>query len=183
MQLSLEEGYIRDYQETDIAALVQYANNRSIWKNLTDRFPHPYTDADAQAWLEFVQQQETPTYFAIATEEELIGGIGFELQTGIHCKTARLGYWLGEPFWGKGIVSEAVRAMTDYAFTHHDLERIYANVFETNLAAVRVLEKGGFLYEARLRKHVFKDGKILDLLIYAILRNEWQTKLKPSQPS
>ena len=172
MKLSFGEWHIRSYEEDDVSAIVKYANNQKIWRNLTDRFPHPYTEDDGRAWIQFVREQETETYFAIATEEELIGGIGFELRAGIHRKTARLGYWLGEPYWGKGIVTEAVRAMTEHAFTNHDLIRIYAYVFETNLASVRVLEKAGYMFEARLRKDVFKDNKIQDVMIYAILKDE-----------
>ncbi len=176
MKLSFgDEWYMRNFDDSDIPALVKYANNRNVWINLTDQFPHPYTEASAQEWIQHVRIQKIETNFAIATEEELIGGIGFEQLKGIHCKSATLGYWLGEPYWRKGIVTGAVRAMTEYIFTRHDIARIGAGVFSTNLASVRVLEKAGYTYEARLRKHVFKDGKILDLMIYAILRDEWQT--------
>ena len=178
MKLSFGEWCIRSYDDSDIPAIVKYANNRNVWKTLTDHFPHPYTETDAHQWIQYVRNQEFETNFAIATEEELIGGIGFEFLEDIHCKTASLGYWLGEPYWGKGIVTEAVRAATDYAFTHHNLVRIQAGVFDSNLASVRVLEKAGYIYEARLRKHVFKDGKIQDLMIYAILWDEWKTSTK-----
>ena len=176
MKRSFGEWSIRSYEESDIPAVVKYGNNRNVWKRLTDIFPSPYTETDAKAWIELVQSQETETNFAIATEKELIGSIGFDLFEGIHCKTAALGYWLGEPYWGKGIVSDAVRAMTDYIFTHHDVVRIQASVFNSNLASARVLEKAGYTFEACLRKHVFKDNQVLDLLIYSILRHEWENR-------
>lgn len=176
MKLSIgDEYYIRSFEDSDIPAIAKYANNRNIWINLTNKFPHPYTEADAQAWIRHVKAQEVETNFAIASKEELIGGIGFELQADVHCKSAMLGYWLGEPYWGKGAITRAVCAMTDYAFTHHNLVRIYAGVFDYNPASARVLEKAGYVCEGRLRKSVFKDNKSADMLVYAILREEWQT--------
>lgn len=168
--------HIRSYEETDVAAVARHADNRNIWINLTDRFPHPYTEADARKWIQYVQQKDPETNFAIASETEVIGGIGFELLEDVHCKTATIGYWLGESFWGKGIVTRALRALTTYAFSHYDLVRISAGVFEYNPASARVLEKVGYTYEARLRRHVFKDGKIADMLLYAILKNEWENR-------
>ena len=176
MKLAVGEWYIRSYEDTDVAALVKYANNRKIWLMLTHIFPHPYTLEDAHSWLDIVKQQTIETNFTISTEEELIGTIGFKLFEGVHCKTAELGYWLGEPHWGKGIMTETVRAMTDYMFTNHDFVRIQAAVFESNPGSARVLEKSGYTYEARLRKHVYKDDTLQDLLIFALLRNEWEQR-------
>jgi ribosomal-protein-alanine N-acetyltransferase len=176
MKRSLGNGYsIRSFEDSDIPAIAKYANNRNIWINLTNKFPYPYTEADAQIWIQHVKTQEIETNFAIASKEESIGGIGFELQADVHRKSAMLGYWLGQPYWGKGITTRAVCAITEYAFTHHDLVRIYAGVFAYNLASARVLEKAGYICEGRLRKSVFKDGKSTDMLVYAILREEWQT--------
>lgn len=176
MNLAVGEWYVRSYEDTDAAALVKYANNRKIWLMLTHVFPHPYTEEDARCWLNVVKQQTLETNFAISTEAELIGTIGFKLFEGVHCKTAELGYWLGEPHWGKGIMTQVVRAMTDYIFTNHDFARIQAAVFESNPGSVRVLEKNGFCYEGRLRKHVWKDEKLQDVLICGILRNEWKQR-------
>jgi RimJ/RimL family protein N-acetyltransferase len=90
----------------------------------------------------------------------------------IHCKAAELGYWLGESFWGRGIISEAVTAFTDYAFGTFDLQRIYAEPFAINRASARVLEKAGFVCEGRLRASVFKDGNRLDSFLYARVRED-----------
>jgi ribosomal-protein-alanine N-acetyltransferase len=174
MKLSFGEWCVRNYEDRDIPALAKYANNRKIWLNLLDQFPHPYTKTDARNWLQHVRSQEYETHFAIASEIELIGSIGFQVRKDVHCKMIEIGYWLGEPFWGKGIATRALRAMTDYAFTQHDLVRIQAGVFDYNPASARVLEKAGYTFEARLRRSVFKDGKIVDMLLYAILRDEWQ---------
>ncbi|GAK55710.1 GCN5-related N-acetyltransferase [Candidatus Vecturithrix granuli] len=176
MKLAVGKWYIRSYEDADVAALVKYANNRKIWLMLTHLFPHPYTEEDARSWLDIVKHQMVETNFAISTADELIGTIGFKLFEGVHCKTAELGYWLGEPYWGQGIMTEAARAMTEYMFTHHNIVRIQACIFESNPGSVRVLEKNGFCYEGRLRKHVWKDEKLQDLLIYGILRHEWEQR-------
>ena len=138
----------------DAAALRRYANNRKIWINLRDVFPHPYTLQDAIAFLGCVAQEKPETAFAIATPTEAIGGIGLRLGVDVHRKTAELGYWLGEPFWGRGIVSEALAAFTRYAFETFDLQRIYAEPFADNAASVRVLEKAGFTCEGRMRRSI-----------------------------
>ena len=175
MNISLANGWsIRSFEESDIPSLVKYANNRHVWKNLMETFPHPYTETDAQDWITHVRSQEPETNFAIASEEELIGGIGFDIQRDVHRKSSSLGYWLGEPFWGQGIATRAVTAITHYIFQNYDIVRIYASVFYWNPASGRVLEKAGYIYEGRLRKHVYKDNRITDLLMYAILRDEWQ---------
>jgi RimJ/RimL family protein N-acetyltransferase len=123
-----------------------------------------------------VKHQAIETNFAISTAEELIGGIGFKLFQGVHRQTAEVGYWLGEPFWGKGIMTTTVRAMTEYIFSTYDLVRIQAGVFESNPASARVLEKAGYQYEGRLRKHVSKADTLQDLLLFALLRDEWEER-------
>ena len=170
MQLDIGEWQVRSWRPEDEGAIVKYANNRKVWINLRDRFPHPYTAKDARDWIQSATQQNPETHFAIASAQEAIGGIGFRLQEDVHRRSAEIGYWLGEPFWGKGIATRALCALTEYAFTHFDLVRIYATVFEWNPASARVLEKAGYQYEGRLRKSVTKDGKTIDQLLYALLR-------------
>jgi RimJ/RimL family protein N-acetyltransferase len=146
MRLELERGVcIRSYRAGDAPALVAYADNRSVSRNLRDRFPYPYTPQAADGWLRHVATQEPETSFAIATAKELIGGIGLELGEDVHHRTAEIGFWLGEPFWGRGIVTDAVTAFTPWAFERFDLLRIWAGVFESNPASARVLEKAGDL--------------------------------------
>ena len=111
-------GGIRSWSSHDQAALVKYANNRKVWLNLRDAFPHPYTESSAAAFLEMVARQSPTTYFAIATPEEAIGGIGISLHQDVHRLSAEMGYWLGEPYWGKGVMTEAVAKFTEYAFEH-----------------------------------------------------------------
>lgn len=171
MKLDLGGGYlIRSFEPTDQGAMVKYANNRKVWLGLRDMFPHPYTGDDAIAWLKRVAADDLETHYAIATSAELIGGIGMTIKTDIHRRSAELGYWLGEPFWGKGVATRAVTQFTEYAFSSFDITRLYAEVFSNNTASIRVLEKVGYVYEGCQRKHVIKDGKLLDMLIYAVIR-------------
>jgi ribosomal-protein-alanine N-acetyltransferase len=168
--LTLRSCVIRPWTLDDAVAVQRYANNRKIWLNLRELFPHPYTLEDAHAFLGFVLKEEPRTTFALATESEAIGCIGLRLGSDVHRKTAEMGYWLGEPFWGRGIMTEAVTAFTRFAFHTFDLHRIFAQPFASNTASVRVLEKAGFMCEGRLRANVFKDGKVLDTFLYARVR-------------
>jgi RimJ/RimL family protein N-acetyltransferase len=164
-------GYIiRDWAPSDEAAIVKYADNRKIWLNLDDRFPHPYTAADAREWIA-LSNREPVTNFAIATEKEAVGGIGLRLLEGIFLRSAELGYWLGEPYWGKGIASAAVPVVVDFGFRELDLVRLQALVFARNTASAHVLEKCGFRLEGRLVKGIYKNGENIDGLMYARLRD------------
>ena len=174
MEIRFGEYALRSWSWDDAPALVRYANNRKIWLNVRDAFPHPYAEEDADAWLELVVDQDPPTSLTIATESEAIGGIGFSLRDDVRLRTAEIGYWLAEPFWGRGIATDAVRAIVDYAFANFDLTRIEAYVFEWNPASCRVLEKAGFIQEARLKKRVTKDGKTIDEFLYGLVREQSQ---------
>ena len=170
MEIPAGSCVLRPWQRGDEHALVKYANNRNVWINLKDHFPHPYTMEDAEAWVQSQQDRDTPTNFAIANADEAIGAIGLRLQGDVFRRSAEVGYWLGEPFWGQGIATQALRALTEYAFTTFDLVRLYATVKEWNPASARVLEKCGFTLEGRLRKSATKDGKTIDTLLYALVR-------------
>ena len=171
MKIEFGEYGIRDWVAEDAGSIAQYANNRKIAIWLRDRFPYPYTESDAQVFLSAVAQQGVRTTFAIATEEQAIGGIGLEFGTDVHRFTAELGYWLGEPFWGRGIVTDAVRHFTAWTFENFEVHRIFATVFDGNHGSVRVLEKAGFRREGRLRASVFKNGRIMDQLLYARIKD------------
>jgi len=170
MELELSKSRLRPWKPGDEESLVRHANNRVIWRNLRDAFPHPYTLANAQHWIRSANPATPVTNFAIVVDGTAVGGIGLVLKDDVFRRSAEIGYWLGEEYWGRGIVTEAVRAVTDYAFATFDLCRVYAGVFEWNPASMRVLEKAGYEYECRMRKSVFKDGEIIDELIYAIVR-------------
>lgn len=168
--LKLKSSIVRPWSPQDANSLQRYADNRKIWINLRDMFPHPYSPENANAFLGFVLKEDPNTTFAIATESEAIGCIGLRLGNDVHRKSAELGYWLGEPFWGRGIMTQAVQQFTGWAFETFDLQRIFAEPFAGNTASIRVLEKAGFICEGRLRSNIFKDGKIMDSLLYAHVR-------------
>ena len=171
MELALAGGSIREWRPHDAASLARHADSRKVWRNVRDHFPHPYTLADAETWIERATGERPPTQFAIEVEGEAAGGIGVFLQRDVERRSAELGYWLGEAYWGRGVMTEAVRRFTPAAFEAFDLLRIYAVVFEWNPASCRVLEKAGFALEGRLRRAVVKDGVILDQFLYAALRD------------
>jgi RimJ/RimL family protein N-acetyltransferase len=170
---------IRGFKRRDVAALAKHANNPNVSHHLRDAFPYPYTRRDARIWVEAAMAQEVESHFAIATKDELIGGVGFHPQEDVHRRSAELGYWLGEAFWGRGIASQAVPVVVAHAFREFDLVRIFAYVFEGNAASERVLEKAGFVCEGVLRQSVFKQGRMLDQKLYALLREEWQQRQPP----
>ena len=172
MILDCGDFILRPLRAGDEASLVENANDREVWRNLRDRFPHPYTLADAAEWIRLVEAQpRPPMQFGVILGDAAIGGIGLEKRADVHRKTAEIGYWLGRRHWGKGIATAAVRRLTEHAFAAFDLERLEAAVFAWNPASARVLEKAGYRLEARLERSVFKDGELTDTLLYVRLRD------------
>lgn len=170
MELALAGCRIRSWEPGDAPSLSRHADNRKIWRNVRDHFPHPYTLADAEGWIERAREAVPETQFAIEVDGEAAGGVGFFLQQDVARRSAELGYWLGEAHWGRGLMTDVVRAMTAWGFERFDLLRIYAQVFEWNPGSCRVLEKAGYVLEARMRRAVVKDGHVLDQLLYATVR-------------
>jgi len=171
MNLDCGKCLVRDWRVTDKESLVRFANNRKVWRNLAHRFPHPYTAESADSWFALLAGRQLPTHWALEIEGVAAGGIGIDPGEGIYAKNAVFGYWLAEPFWGRGIMTSAVRCTVEYVFAHFDLARLVSPVFEWNPASMRVLEKCGFVREAVLRKSVFKDGQLIDEVVYARLRD------------
>ena len=174
MRLPIGKGdvLIRSYENGDVAAIMKYANNAAIAGQLLDHFPHPYTEEAAHEWLQAAHEQDPEVSFALATPNELIGGIGLLLRDDVFRRTAEVGYWLGEPFWGQGVATRALQVFTRWAFRELDFARIQAHVYEINPASCRVLEKAGFSLEGRLRKGAFKNGRLMDLFLYALLPDD-----------
>lgn len=161
---------VREWQPSDKAALVAAANNRNVWRNMHHRFPHPFTQSDATSWFSLLTAMLEPTHWAIEVNGIAVGGVGVDLGEGIYAKSGHFGYWLGEPYWGRGIMTAAARAASDYALNHFGLVRLEAPVFDWNPASMRVLEKVGFVREGILRKSVFKEGQLIDQVLYALVR-------------
>ena len=171
MRIEIGQWQVRSFRPDDAEALARNANNRNVSRNMRDTFPYPYRLSDAREWIDFATTQSPEANFAIASDRELIGGIGITLQSDVNRHSAEIGYWLGEPHWGQGIATAALLAMTDWAFAQFDLVRLYGEVFEWNPASGRVLEKAGYELEGRLRRSIVKDGQIMDALLYAIVRD------------
>jgi len=169
MHLQLKTCTLRSWRLSDAESLVKYANNRNIWLNLRDRFPHPYTPRDALAFFDSILGKEPETVFAIDVGGEAIGGVGFALQKDVDRVSAELGYWIAEPFWGRGIATEVVKVMTSYALERHQLTRVFGMPFSRNVASCRVLEKAGYVFEGSLRRSAIKDGVIVDQCLYAFI--------------
>lgn len=170
MRLELSRCVLRSWRLEDATALAEGANNRSVWLTLRDLMPHPYTIDDARAYLQRVAADEAERSFCIEVDGAAVGGIGIHPREDVHRYTAELGYWLAEPFWDRGIMTEVVRALTEHSLATEPLNRIFAEVYANNPASARVLEKAGFVYEGRLRQNVVKDGQILDSLLYSRVR-------------
>ena len=159
---------LRPWREGDEPSLVRHANNYEVWRSLRDRFPRPYTRADAEWWVAFARRQERQAQFAIEVDGEAAGGIGLALKSDIERRSAEIGYWLGEAFWGRGIVTAAARALTAYGFEAFDLARIFAVPFANNHASIRILEKCGYVREGTMRRSTIKEGVVLDQALYAV---------------
>ena len=167
MHLVLKRCTIRPWRLDDAESLAKRANNRKVWLGVRDLFPYPYTIDDAHEFLQKKIAEQSATIFCIEIDGAAVGGIGVHPGQDVHRHTATLGYWLGEEFWGRGIMTEAVGAVTDFCFDNFPLRRISAEVFANNPASARVLEKAGFIFEGRLKNNVVKDGQVLDSLLYA----------------
>lgn len=166
------EFHLRSWRDTDFTSMVKHANNINIAKWLTDQFPHPYTEEDAKNYLQAVAENSPTQVFAIDVKGEAVGSIGIFPQADIHRKNAEVGYWLSEDYWGLGIMPRAIQEMVEYGFKTFDIVRIFARPFSTNKGSQRVLEKAGFILEAKLKKALYKNGEYLDEYIYAFLSPE-----------
>ena len=173
MASTRESIEIRLWQRGDEEVLTKLADNRRIWRNLTNRFPHPYDLASAVAWIGTANSQpQDAQHLAIIVEKEIVGAVGFQRLQDLSTRTAEIGYWIGEPFWGRGIATQALELATELAFKNYDFVRLQAGVLAWNPASCRVLEKVGYSLEGRLRKQIYKDGEVCDQIMYALLRED-----------
>ncbi len=161
------EVIIRPLTISDRHRLVEFANNENVARNLRDAFPHPYTLHDATEFIERCAHQSPAMVFAIVFNGLYVGNIGLHQGVDVYRKTAELGYLLDENFWNKGIMTRAVNLICEYGFKELNLVKIWAGIFDFNIASKSVLEKGGFKLEAILEKAVFKNNQIGDEYRYA----------------
>jgi RimJ/RimL family protein N-acetyltransferase len=172
IELRSRECVVRTFRPEDAASLARHGNNRRIWENLRDRFPHPYTEAHASGYIaHLLSAHDDEPSFAIDVDGEAVGGISLQPGIDVERVSAEIGYWLGESVWGRGVATSAIRLVTDYGFTRRRLERVFAVPFVTNVASCRVLEKAGYQREGTMRRSAIKDGRIMDQHLYAKTRN------------
>ncbi len=162
---------LRPWHINDLESLVLHANNPRIAQFMTDGFPHPYNKEAGKKFIEFATADDPVHIFAIEVAGNAVGGIGIHPQQDIYRKNAEIGYWLGEKYWNKGIITKALNQVVEIAFNEFNIERVFARPFGTNKASQKVLEKCGFTLESVLKKTIFKNGEYMDELIYAKRKN------------
>lgn len=165
---------IRKWNLADAADLAAALSNKKVQDNLRDGLPYPYTEQDGEDYISAMLSADADDTFAFAitVDERVVGSIGVFRQGNIHRQTAEMGYYIAQGYWGKGIMTEAVKQTCEFVFGNSDIIRIYAEPFAYNTASCRVLEKAGFQYEGTLRSNAVKNGKIIDMKMYSLLKEE-----------
>lgn len=169
---------LREWILEDAPPLAKFIDNPNVQNNLRDGIPYPYTEKDAEEYIKGVLSQQPGTIFAraILADGSVVGSISVSRKDNVHRLTAELGYFLAEPYWGRGITSEAIRQITAFIFSNTDIVRIFAEPYAYNIASCRALEKAGYVYEGTLRKNAIKNGKFLDMKMYAIIKPDDDTE-------
>ncbi|MDR1619330.1 MAG: GNAT family N-acetyltransferase [Clostridiales bacterium] len=169
MRVSIRPWQLSD--ATDIAAII---NNKKVQDNLRDGIAYPYSVKDGEDFIASMLNAEEGTVFAFAitADGRVAGSIGAFRQTNIHSRTAEMGYYIGEGYWGMGVCTKAVKLVCRHVFENSDIIRIYAEPFACNAASCRVLEKAGFQYEGTLRSNAVKNGHIIDMRMYSIIKTD-----------
>ena len=170
MEISPGDIRLRSFEESDVKRMIELANNENISRNLRDGFPHPYTKKHAKEFIDKCRALEPQTVFAIEYLGEYVGNIGLVKGNDVYRKSAEVGYFIGEEYWGKGIATAALALACEYAFTTLDVVRVHAGVYEHNLASQRVLEKCGFVKEGVFKKAVYKKDNFLNEVRFAKLQ-------------
>ena len=163
---------LREWKLTDAKALVSVINNKKILDNLRDGIPYPYTENDGKDFINGMLSADKNSTFAFVVEVagKAVGSVSVFRQNNIHFRTAELGYYLAEEYWGKGIMTEAVKQVCKYIFDNSDILRIYAEPFADNVASCRVLEKAGFRLEGIMRANAVKNCEVRDMKLYALIK-------------
>jgi ribosomal-protein-alanine N-acetyltransferase len=172
MEIKGQGFSLRGWKVDDAAALQKHADNINVSSYLFNRFPYPYTMDNAIEWISYMMKQDPLLNFVIDVDGTLAGVIGLDMRNDVYQKAPLMGYWLGETYWGSGIMPQAVRLMVNYAFTQMDIVRLQAGVFSNNPRSMRVLEKAGFVKEGILKSAIIKYGVILDEHIYGLVNRD-----------
>jgi len=163
---------LRPYTETDADQLVAIANNINVAKFMTNRFVHPYGKENAIAFLDSIKNDSPVRVFAVTVNNVIVGSTGIHFQDDIFINNAEIGYWFGEPYWGKGYATETVQQISEYAFKTFPINRLFCRIFGNNPKSMKVVEKAGYKLEAKFDKTLLKNGELLDEYIYAKRRGE-----------
>lgn len=171
IEFHLEKCTLRTLKIEDAKSIANNGNNVKIAAKMRDVFPSPYKIETAQAWINMNLLPANKDWVnAIVVNGEAVGVASILFKTDIYQHSAEVGYWIGEDYWGKGIVSEAVKALVEFALENTDITRLFAEVFDNNKASARVVEKAGLVYECTHKKAIIKNGEIMDSHIYTIIR-------------
>jgi RimJ/RimL family protein N-acetyltransferase len=174
MEIFFEGIILRPWSSDDSRELARIADNKNISDNLRDLFPNPYSPDDAVKWLNMIlPDNDPPKYFAIEYNNKLVGSIGIVTKADIYRKNVEIGYFLDQKYWGQGIATRAIKAVTSYAFSEFDIVRVFAEPFADNAGSIKALRKAGFRHEATLKNCVIKNGIVKDSCIYSLLLEEW----------
>jgi [ribosomal protein S5]-alanine N-acetyltransferase len=173
MELEGTTCRLRPLRPGDAPSLARHGNDRDIWLNMRDRFPHPYTEEAGASFIEFATQQDSEKIYGIEVDGEVVGVISLIPGQDIERVNCETGYWLGKGYWGRGIAAEAIMLLTKYAFEELGMHRVYAIPFVHNKGSCRVLEKAGFVLEATMRRSAIKDGQLYDQYLYAAYDDTW----------
>lgn len=160
---------LRKITPNDIDALVKYANNPKVHLYTSDKFPYPYLKEHAKLFIDFATNNPMADILVIDVDGEFVGGCGIHFKEDLQCKNAELGYWIAEPFWGKGIMTSVIKQRTEDAFIKHKIHRLYASVFDENIASQKALLNCGFTLEAVLKQAIYKNNKYHDDFIFSLL--------------
>jgi RimJ/RimL family protein N-acetyltransferase len=171
MRIKTDKFTLREWNSSDYESLAENANNINVWNRVRDFFPHPYTIDDAKAYIDMIMQSPRPENFAIEVEGKAVGGIGIVPGSDVERLSAEIGYWLGEKYWGKGIMTEVVKIISQYVFNNTDFIRLFAPVFAFNEGSAKVLEKAGYTKIGVLHKAAIKNGKIIDMYYYELVKS------------
>lgn len=162
---------IRGWRKEDKTPLLKLVNNKKIWDNVRDRLPFPYTDKDADEWLKLNVGITPVLNFVIEAGENFAGSIGMVPKEDVYRCNMEIGYWVGEPYWNKGVATKAINLLEQLIWKdYHDVIRIYADVYEHNKASMKALEKNGFHLEAIHKKAVIKNNVLMDEYVWVKLR-------------
>jgi RimJ/RimL family protein N-acetyltransferase len=163
---------IRSWRIEDSPNLAKAVSNKKIQDSLRDGLPFPYTISDAESFITAVLSDDTDNSFvwAITVDDVAVGTVSVYRKDNIHRLTATIGYYVAEEYWGKGVMTKAVKQACQYIFDNTDIIRIFADPFATNIASCCVLEKVGFAYEGTLKSNAIKNGQLVDMKMYALIK-------------